>query len=498
MKSINVILILFAVIYIHSSVACKCNKVSKKPMKISDLPNPALKIARLSLDVLKGLSSRPHLFALVMGSMYDAYGFKTNRKRLTSVKISTTCTSSELVPVVGISMLREYVSSPVQVSMIDKFVSDIGISESKCGNVRPFISGIMNKFKMSPVKNPDLTPPNPASSKPRVAECNTIKDPDGWQPLCMSPRNSPSKSCKRQEVGRSTGLLRAPLISSNGKPYSGVLAKGFKTPTSNVPLNKLFNTNGGYVREYRDLMKITSKLNDYRKTVAEYFSASANDRFLGFVIDDLAIHKSSLAQSVRVLFTVTGSMRDALVTVFTMKLETAVIRPITVIQCGMNGKRRSIWKPYRGIQRNVKLSFDQRWEPYLNTPSSASYPSGHTSIANSGVFAYMLAVGWRKPKVSNCFVQKAGGSKIDGMIKEGERGFIDGVTNVPNKGMFSKGFVPGKNVTICWGSWSKYAELTALSRVYGGIHTRKEVSTSRVIGRRAARRMIRYINNLKK
>lgn len=108
----------------------------------------------------------------------------------------------------------------------------------------------------------------------------------------------------------------------------------------------------------------------------------------------------------------------------------------------------------------------------------------------------MYAVGWRLPKVSNCLIQEAGASSIEGKIMRGEPGFKANITDVPNKGPRTAGFVPARKVTICWHSWRRYAKLTVVSRLYGGIHTPRENTAAQIIGHRATRRMSLFVKNL--
>lgn len=77
----------------------------------------------------------------------------------------------------------------------------------------------------------------------------------------------------------------------------------------------------------------------------------------------------------------------------------------------------------------------------------------------------------------------------------GEPGFKANITDVPNKGPRTAGFAPAQ-VTICWHSWRRYAKLTAMSRLYGGIHTPGENTAAEIIGRQAARRMSSFVKNL--
>jgi len=61
--------------------------------------------------------------------------------------------------------------------------------------------------------------------------------------------------------------------------------------------------------------------------------------------------------------------------------------------------------------------------------------------------------------------------------------FIDGVTNVPNKGPGTVGYSPATDIVLRWSSFSELAEGAGISRRYGGIHFKQGDLEGRKLGR---------------
>lgn len=315
------------------------------------LPNGALKIARLSHSLLPGTPATPHAFAVVMAAMFDAYGFALDQPRLTNAMImyaDTAQNADRIVMAAGASTIQVLVKSDA--SKLDKLQQAVSGDFYSIGS--PFAKAIMLKFKTAPMPTSPYVPPNSPLKIPNNAQCSTVSERNGWQPLCLKPKGA--DMCMPQQ-SRLALVSRAPLMFRNVRAYTPVLARGIKVPRNTVRLRNLFkgrSKNRAFAQQYRRLLSVSYPLTDRRKTIAEKFAPPAFISLLSLVIDDLALHGADLLQSIRALFIVMGSVRDALVTVATFKQEKAVIRPITVLQCGLVGESRSIWQgPHMGMTK---------------------------------------------------------------------------------------------------------------------------------------------------
>jgi hypothetical protein len=66
---------------------------------------------------------------------------------------------------------------------------------------------------------------------------------------------------------------------------------------------------------------------------------------------------------------------------------------------------------------------------------------------------------------------KKGESKFEPRIDDtADPNFVDGLTNVPNQGPESSGYVPSDDITLSWATFTDAAEEAGYSRMVGGIH----------------------------
>jgi hypothetical protein len=66
---------------------------------------------------------------------------------------------------------------------------------------------------------------------------------------------------------------------------------------------------------------------------------------------------------------------------------------------------------------------------------------------------------------------KKGESKFEPRIDDpADPKFVDGLTNVPNQGPESSGYVPRDDIVLSWATFTDAAEEAGYSRLVGGIH----------------------------
>lgn len=66
----------------------------------------------------------------------------------------------------------------------------------------------------------------------------------------------------------------------------------------------------------------------------------------------------------------------------------------------------------------------------------------------------------------------------------GSPGYVAGITDVPSSNAASVGYSPGSDVVLCWDNYRAVARQAANSRVYGGIHTKKDGLDGLLLGER--------------
>lgn len=106
----------------------------------------------------------------------------------------------------------------------------------------------------------------------------------------------------------------------------------------------------------------------------------------------------------------------------------------------------------------------------MQTPPHPGFVSVHSTVATAGTYVLAKFFGDDSISSTNCPVQKAGTSRTEARVEKGNFGYIDGVTDVANKGSWTKGFSPASDQNLCWSSFTRFREMLVVSREYGGIH----------------------------
>lgn len=141
----------------------------------------------------------------------------------------------------------------------------------------------------------------------------------------------------------------------------------------------------------------------------------------------------------QVLFVVGNAINDAGVAAWEAKIKFDSIRPLQMIQCGFSDELLDAWiGPYQGVG-DVPAAV---WQPYqaatFVTPAFAGYVSGHStfSAAAAGALINIFGEAYVAPK---CRRIAEGESLFEAKIERGQPGFMDGMTNVANRGPRTKG-----------------------------------------------------------
>lgn len=283
-------------------------------------------------------------------------------------------------------------------------------------------------------------------------------------------------------------LVDAALISSNGLRDVHRLIKFIPPPPAfKANLSEAFNTTSRFSIQINRVLAASARLNDRTKTIAEVFAPNAALQMIKLALNELFTRNSDVKETAIVLFAVTAAVRDALIGSATVKVQYSSIRPITVLQCAKaKPPVRTAWLgPYQGVGR-FKSGTGAMFMPYITTPPFPAYVSGHSAAA--GAATRVLELYFGEPVGANCVVRRRGMSVREGRVRKRGIGFVDGVTNVANKGKRTVGFVPGKTVRVCWNSWAEFADVFGKARVLGGIHIPLDIEVGTALGRKVGLR----------
>jgi len=176
-----------------------------------------------------------------------------------------------------------------------------------------------------------------------------------------------------------------------------------------------------------------------------------------------------LQEMIELLYAQGNAVFDAVIITWDVKRYYDSARPVTVLQCLYEGVQVKSWKgPYQG----VGIIDGGTWQPYQDvlfvTPPFAEYVSGHSTF--SAASATVLKHFFGSDEFNGRYVIKKGESLFEPKIEKGQDGYIEGVTDVPNSGPETVGYVPAEDVVLQWDTFTAAAEEAGISRLYGGIH----------------------------
>ncbi|CAD7698096.1 unnamed protein product [Ostreobium quekettii] len=320
----------------------------------------------------------------------------------------------------------------------------------------------------NPAKEFKLTyePVNKAQEKPGITNCaEEMKSLDHWQPLCV-PDKFLSKQCTVQELLGGLAPEMNTFAISDTADYM---------PEGPQPLFE-----DGQESEWRkqaaEVLKYSAELNDTSKLTAEHWADGPDSTFPPghwFRIAMGAAKKQNLdlKETLKVLFLVGTALNDAGVVSWAAKVSFDSVRPLQMIQCGSAGEVVEAWKgPYLGVGKVEASS----WQPYqattFVTPPFPGYVSGHSTFSAAGAAVLRDYFGGDSYLAPKCRRIAEGSSLFEGKIVKGQDGYVKNLTDKPNTGSKTTGYVPAQDVVLCWETFEEGAEDAGISRLHGGIH----------------------------
>lgn len=172
-------------------------------------------------------------------------------------------------------------------------------------------------------------------------------------------------------------------------------------------------------------------------------------------------------------------------------------RPISAIQCQFGGEKYKLWA---GHYKGIKVLDANRFYPYQSynfvTPPFAEYVSGHSTF--SAAMAEVMKLYLGDDNYGGKWICEKGKSFYEPKIVKGEEGYIAGVTDVPNSGPYSVGYVPRKDIVLKWKTFTDAANESGYSRLLGGVHPNsgnvEGLKMGRKIGKTVFKKAIKLFN----
>ncbi|HEY6931709.1 MAG TPA: vanadium-dependent haloperoxidase [Thermoanaerobaculia bacterium] len=271
-------------------------------------------------------------------------------------------------------------------------------------------------------------------------------DPNRWQPLLVP---SGTQLVEQKYTTPQWGLV-TPFALTSGSQFRP--AQG---PARYPSL--------AYAEQAQALITISAGLNDYEKTIAEFWADNSGTwfppghwAFFGQWISRRDGH--TLDQDVKMFFALGNALLDASIACWDAKRVWDSVRPISAIPFLFAGRTILAWAgPYQGTQAIDGAN----WKPYQIpgniTPPFPEFFSGHSTFSAAAA------------EVLRSFT--------------GSDSFAYSITFPAGSSSAEPGAVPATNLTVTFATFSDAADSAGMSRRYGGIHFQDGDLNGRATGR---------------
>jgi hypothetical protein len=299
-----------------------------------------------------------------------------------------------------------------------------------------------------------------------------VNNPDKWQPLCL-PLPPPSATSCTGEIQTFVTPFWAKVA-----PFALTKANQFRPPGPYTYLGSDGKPSGKYVDQVDKLTQYSKQLDDFRKTLADYWQdgrgtvtpAGHWNVFAQWVAGRDA---NTIDRDARLFFALNGALLDASISAWDAKRTWNSIRPISAVRWLRKGQTIQAWGgPYKGLAY-IK---GEDWLPYQPaedlTPASAEYASGQAAF--SAAAAEVLTAFTGRGNFELKAPIPAGSSKVE------------------------PGAVPAKAITLSWTNFRYAAGQAGLSREYAGVSFERGDKDARAagasVGKNAWAKALTYFN----
>lgn len=486
---------------------CSCRGIVPDSVDAyAEAPNAALALARIFLALAPGSPGVPLRLGAFGVSLAAAVKAVTPPPTGDGGGAPPACgagvEAGQAVAYAGYTALAAwFASDPAKARHLDALFAHHGYTPgaAAAGHVGAVAArGVMRRAMQGPPPATPYKPVNPPSPG-YDATCDALVDPARWQPSCV--QMTPGAPCVPQKYMPGP-LVNGCLFGAGGRRASAKLVAFLHpAPAVSRPLGELDLTaaaaaaakgDGSFVAQHAAVLTASGSLGDYGKAAADYFSPPAALRTFSLAVAEAAARDLPLPEAATLFAVSAAAISDAFVATQYVKSQESSVRPLTVLQCAGHGDPLVGWAgPYQGVR---PLGDGQRWGSYLQTPGFPGYTSGHSAVAAAGSRSLALFLGPSSaPAAANCGLVKAGTSAREPRVEKGALGYVEGVTDVANRGPGTPGYSPAANVTLCWSSWWGYADLVSASRLSGGIHIPVDNEQGLAVGLAAANQAYAWV-----
>ncbi len=434
------------------------------PVQSVEGDNVVLQWNQVALDTIKSTMTAPPVASRALGilhtSIYDAWSAYDSKAVGTRLGASLRVAESERTQ----ANKEKAISYAACVALVDLFPSQsetffdlmraLGYDPADTALNTTTPSGIGNTvatevvtFRHSDGSNQlgDLNSSGSAYSDytgyTPVNSSSQLNDPSKWQPL------------------NSSGTDQKFLTPQWGM----VTPFGLKSGDQFRPRPPAVYPSARYNIQAREILKLSARLNDKTKSIAEYWVDGAGTvtppghwHSIAQFISRRDNH--SLDDDVKLFFALGNAVFDAGIAAWDAKIAYDSVRPITAIRFLFNGKKVLAWG---GVGKGTQLISGETWSPYISTPGFAEYVSGHSTFS-------------------------AASAEVLRRFKGSDR-YDDSVAITKSSSVVEAGVTPVNDVILSWKTFSQAADEAGASRRYGGIHFKDGDFEARKLGRKVGK-----------
>jgi hypothetical protein len=240
------------------------------------------------------------------------------------------------------------------------------------------------------------------------------------------------------------------------------------------------DTEPAFYTELNEMLGYSAILNDTLKVISEYWASSSGATlWMGIGIQSARNTRLTLSDTVRLFFSMGVAVYDAGISCWSYKRMYQSVRPISAVPCYANPTITSWRGPYQGVGTISSSAY----QTYLLTPPFSEYLSGHSTWSGAASVVLRNFFNGDDTFRGDSVTYPEGSSIIEGRLTVGQPGYVGGVTDVPNTGAASIGYVPATNVTLSWATYTDAQNEAGISRLYGGFHFKAADEDAKALGR---------------
>eukprot|EP01120_Amphizonella_sp_Union-15-10_P008169 TRINITY_DN287_c0_g4_i1.p2 TRINITY_DN287_c0_g4~~TRINITY_DN287_c0_g4_i1.p2 ORF type:complete len:591 (-),score=35.91 TRINITY_DN287_c0_g4_i1:113-1885(-) len=297
------------------------------------------------------------------------------------------------------------------------------------------------------------------------SDCTKLRSIVHWQPATSMGRNGP--------VSQNYTFSHFARI----RPFSFPFSEFLLAPPPSGPYTQ---SDSEWLDKIYDLVNVSSDLDDYKKIVASLWSFDVFQRENNFIADIVQTLKYSLSKTVKLLLMIGEVSLDSQTAELFSKRFYDHARPPTAIQCSLGNK--NVYSRL-GFYLGNGLIPASNWSTYLPNFivvfTNSEYISGGVMFYGSVMKILELATG-RTRYSGPTFSFAPGSHPYEGKIDDPTNpGYVAGLTDVPNTGVGTKGYVPATQINVTFSTWEDVTLSVLNGRLYMGIHFRPTLQVSR-------------------